>query len=191
MDKRVLLAMLGGIAYATLERSVSDRFGQEENEYFPDFTLYDQHDQPVKFYSDALKDKIVVLNMMYTVCSGICPANTRHLLDLQQALGPRSGRDVFIYSLTLRPDIDTPAALAAYASKYRTGPGWSFLTGKARDMDTIRRKLGFFDTDPLADADISNHTGAVRIGNVGRNRWLMMPNALPTSLLVKAIDNIS
>lgn len=188
MDKRVLLAMMGGLAYATLGKAAALT---GPTAYFPDAILHDQHDRPLRFYSDLLKDKIVIINMMYTVCSGICPANTRRMRELQEALGPRVGRDVFMYSMTLRPETDTPAALAAYAEKYRTGPGWSFLTGRPADIDLIRRKLGFYDSDPVADADITNHTGVIRIGNLRRDRWLMMPNASPAALVVKSVENIS
>jgi protein SCO1/2 len=55
------------------------------------------HDgRTVKFYDDLLKGKLVVINMMYTSCAGICPANTASLKAVQQALGKRVGRDIFM-----------------------------------------------------------------------------------------------
>ena len=102
----------------------------------------------------------------------------------------RSGRDVFIYSITLRPELDSPAVLAEYARQFGVGKGWSFLTGSPKDIDLVRRKLGFYDTDPVADADIRNHTGVLRIGNVKLDRWMMMPNRSRASLVVRAIENI-
>jgi hypothetical protein len=44
-----------------------------------------------------------------------------------------------------------------------------------RHMDAVRRKLGFYDTDPAADADIFRHTGMISIGNDKIDRWCMMP----------------
>uniref|UniRef100_UPI00286AAA98 SCO family protein n=1 Tax=Polaromonas sp. TaxID=1869339 RepID=UPI00286AAA98 len=129
----------------------------------------------LRFYDDVLRGKIVVINMMYTVCTGICPGNTANLLQVQQMLGNRLGRDIFMYSLTLRPEFDTPRALQAYVTQYGIKPGWTFLTGRPADVETIRRTLGFYDSDPAVDGDISQHTGMVRIGNAVRDRWVMTP----------------
>lgn len=90
-------------------------------------------------------------------------------------LGQRAGKDVFIYSLTLRPELDRPADLAAYARQYRIGPGWELLTGAAADMEMLRRALGFADPDPQTDADLMRHTTMVRLGNAVLDRCDMMP----------------
>ena len=83
------------------------------------------------------------------------------------------GRDIFKYSLSLRPEMDTPAALRDYMRQYQLKPGWTFLTGKPAAVDQIRRRLGFYDSDPVADADLARHTGMLRIGNLVRNCiWL-------------------
>jgi protein SCO1/2 len=183
---------MGGMAYGAAERlRASPRLAPSPHPYLPDPVLLDQAGTPRRFYSDLLNGRIVVLNMMYAVCSGICPDNTARLREVQAALGARSGRDVFIYSLTLRPEADSPAVLAEYAQRYRAGPGWSFLTGHPRDVDAVRRALGFYDTDPAVDGDIRNHTGVLRIGNVARDRWMTMPNRSRTALVVRAIDNLS
>ena len=155
--------------------------------YFTNAVLLTHEGKPVRFYDDLLKDKLVVINMMYTVCSGICPANTAALKALQQGLGGRVGRDIFMYSLTLRPEMDTPAALRDYMRQYQVQPGWTFLTGKPAEVDQIRRRLGFYDRDPVADADISRHTGMLRIGNLRVRRWSMAPTLASTRQLVSAV----
>ena len=127
---------------------------------------------------------------MYTVCTSICPANTASLFALQQALGDRIGKDIFIYTFSLQPAIDSPAALMAYANKYGVKKGWTFLTGKADDIEVIRRKLGFYDSDPVADANLANHAGVFRIGNDLRNRWFMTPAATPTKQVVASVLSI-
>jgi protein SCO1/2 len=191
MERRLLLSVLGGAALGATERlhaAIGSK--QRAHSYFPDPVLYDQTGKPVRFYSDLLKGKVVVINMMYTVCTRICPTNIARLREVQAQLGERCGLDVHLYSLSLRPDIDSPAALAAYARQFDVAPGWSFLTGQAADIDEVRRKLGFYDTDPVADANIANHTGALRLGNVERDRWLMMPNKTAAAQVVRAIDNL-
>ena len=101
------------------------------------------------------------------------------------------GRDVFFYSLTLQPDFDRPPDLQAYARRYGVGPGWTFLTGTRGDIEAIRRKLGFFDTDPQVDADLKQHTGMVRIGNQALDRWSMMPSQLQPLRLARSIGELA
>src|SRR5262249_31882315 len=51
--------------------------------YFPDVVLTTHEGKRVRFYDDLLKDKIVVLNMMYADCTGICPLITANLVKAQ------------------------------------------------------------------------------------------------------------
>lgn len=191
MDRRLLMATAGGLAFGVMNKLLaSPDHPSSPHPYFPNTVLYDHTGRPQRLYSDLLEDKVVVINMMYTVCTGICPDNTARLREVQAELGERSGREVFIYSITLRPEADSPAVLAAYAKQFGVGKGWSFLTGSPRDIDLVRRKFGFYDSDPVADADIQNHTGVLRIGNAALDRWMMMPNRSRAALVIRAIDNI-
>jgi protein SCO1/2 len=139
--------------------------------YFPDFILRTHENKPVRFYTDLIQGKIVVINMIYVQCEGLCPGITANLVKVQRALGERAGRDIFMYSLTLKPDQDSPAALKHYAEMHRTKPGWLFLTGKRAHIEILRRKLGFFDPDPVVDQDKSRHIGLIRFGNEALDRW--------------------
>jgi protein SCO1 len=149
--------------------------------------LQNHEGRKLRFYDDVVRGKIVVVNMMYTVCTGICPGNTANLMRVQEMLGSRVGTDIFMVSLTLRPEFDTPGALQAYREQYGIQPGWTFLTGKPADVELIRRSLGFFDSDPAIDSDISQHTGMLRIGNAARDRWVMTPALASPKQIVRTI----
>jgi protein SCO1/2 len=152
--------------------------------------LTTHENRQVKFYDDLIKGKIVVINMMYAMCTGTCPADMASLLKLQEALDDRLGRDIFMYSLTLLPEMDTPQALNDYAKKYGIRPGWTFLTGTRADVELIRRKLGFYSRRAEEDADIAQHTGMVRIGNDRFDRWCMVPAQSSTRQLVSTILSV-
>jgi protein SCO1 len=155
--------------------------------YFPN-TIVQTHDgKKLRFYDDVVRGKVVVFNMMYSVCTGICPGNTANLLQVQQALGNRLGKDIFMVSMTLQPAFDTPKALQDYVKSYSIQPGWTFLTGQPHEMGVIRRKLGFFNDDPKIDSDLANHTGMVRIGNETLDRWFMMPALSAPKQIARAI----
>ncbi len=188
--KRNLLGLMSGAALLPLltsPRALQAKPQGPQLNTFPNFMLETHDGRKVRFYDDLLKNKIVVINMLYTYCSGICPANTSNLLEVQSALGKRLGRDIFMYSLTLQPEFDRPEALSAYVKQRGIKPGWTLLTGKPDEMEQIRRRLGFVDSDPVADADLSNHTGVVRVGNVALDRWFMMPALSRPQQIARAI----
>jgi protein SCO1/2 len=139
--------------------------------YFPNLVLTAHDGRKLKFYDDLVKDKIVIFNMFYAKCEGVCVPITRNLVRLQNLLGDRVGKDIFMYSFTLKPKEDTVMAMKHYAQMHKVKPGWLFLTGSPDDMETIRRKLGFVDPDPEVDKDLSNHIGVIKYGNEPFERW--------------------
>ena len=66
---------------------------------------------------------------------------TGNLVKVQQLLKERLGRDVFIYSITVDPENDTPRALNEFARKYQVGEGWLFLTGERSVIELLRSRL--------------------------------------------------
>lgn len=156
--------------------------------HFPNIQLITHEGKKVRFYDDLIKDKIVVINFMYAKCEGICPGITTNLVKVQRLLGPRVGKDIFMYSFSLKPEQDTPEALAEYARMHKVGPGWQYLTGDPADLELLRRKLGFTDPDPLADADKSNHIGNVRYGNEPLQLWAACPGMSNPQMIAESIS---
>ena len=156
--------------------------------YFPNLSLTSHEGRNVRFYDDLVKDKIVVFNMFYAKCEGICSPVTRNLVRVQKLLGDRMGKDIFIYSFSLKPKDDNVAALKHYAQMHKVKPGWLFLTGKPDDMELLRRKLGFVDPDPEVDKDLSNHIGVIKFGNEPLERWGGCPGMKSPDSIVEAIS---
>ena len=156
--------------------------------YFPNLALTTHEGKKVRFYDDLLKDKIVLINMMYAKCEGICMPITMNLRKVQKMLGDRVGRDIFFYSITLKPEEDSPSALKHYAQMHHVGPGWLFLTGVPADMELLRRKLGFTNPDPKLDADKSQHIGMVRYGNERLQLWAACPGMANPSWIFESVS---
>jgi protein SCO1 len=156
--------------------------------YFPNVMLRTHEDRPVRFYDDLIKDKVVVINFMYATCEGVCPGITLNLAKVQKLLGDRVGRDIFIYSITLKPEQDSPAALREYVTMHDIGPGWLFLTGGPSDVELLRRKLGFTNPDSLLDADSAQHIGNIRYGNEPRQLWASCPGLAAAPWIVESLS---
>jgi protein SCO1/2 len=94
----------------------------------------------VRFYDDLLRDKMVVISFMYTNCTATCPITTHNLVQVQHLLGARVGRDIFMYSITITPEQDTPEVLREYARHHGVGPGWSSCSGTGWAFTSPRRR---------------------------------------------------
>jgi len=143
----------------------------------PNVPLVTHTGEEVRFYDDLVKDRTFLLNFFMVGCTeGKCPTANANLRKVQDMLGDRMGRDVFFYSVTLQPELDTLPILKEYAEDiFAARPGWLFLTGKQQDIDTLRRAQGFYDNDPERDADPTLHAASARLGNDRKQRWAMTP----------------
>ena len=192
MNRRNILA---GLAVAPLASELVVRasdVGQTSREmlrekYFPNFELVTHEGKKVRFYDDLIKDKIVVINFMYAQCEGICVPITRNLKRVQSLLGKRVGRDIFMYSISLKPEEDNPQKLKHYVQMHRIKPGWTFLTGRPEEIEVLRRTLGFSDGNPKLAKDLDNHIGMVKYGNERRQWWAMFPGKGNPACMVKSI----
>lgn len=184
MERRTLLTAHLPLA---AEQSDKPKLAGPRANYFPNVVLRTQDDQSVRFYDDLVQGKIVVINFMYAECKGICTPVTANLVKVQKTLGERVGKDIFLYSITLDPAHDTPKVLKHYAGMHGIKSGWELLTGKRADIETLRRKLGFVDTDPKVDRDRSRHIGMLRFGNEALDRWAMCPSLSAPDQIVKSI----
>ena len=133
--------------------------------YFPNSVVYDQDGKALHFYDDVIKNKIVVVSFIFTSCKDLCPLTTARLAEVRQRLGDAVGRDVFMVSITIDPEHDTPQALKSYAEAFQSGPGWLFLTGKPDEILEIRHKFGELSRKK------SEHTAEVMLGNDRTGEW--------------------
>jgi protein SCO1/2 len=139
--------------------------------YFPNVVLTTHEGKQVRFYDDLIKDKAVVINVMFASCNDACPLITANLTRVQELLADRMARDLFFYSITIDPEHDTPEILDLYAKSYGVGPGWLFLTGRPDDIEQLRQKLGYVDPNPELDEDKRLHSGMLRYGSEPLSQW--------------------
>ena len=114
-----------------------------------------------------------MVQFMYAECRGACSLTTQRMKRIYSQLKDRMGKDLFFYSISIKPEDDTPAAMKHYAEMNNVDlPGWVFLTGEPEDIKTIRFRL-FGMSHPGFDLDDAMHAGMLRILNDNRNSWGM------------------
>ncbi len=158
--------------------------------FFPKVPLVTHEGEKVWFYQDLIRGKVVLINLMFTSCTDICPLTSLNLARVQKAFGDQVGREVFLYSITLDADYDSPDVLKKYAHSMGAKEGWSFLTGKYEDIEDLRYSLGMYDPDPIIDADKTQHGGLILYGNDVTGRWAATPVFTEPESIVKAVRKI-
>ena len=143
--------------------------------HLPKLPLISHEGKHVLFYDDLVNDKVVSLNFFFANCDEICPLVTANLVRVQKILGDQVGRDIYMYSFTLKPEEDTVDVIRKYREMHGAGPGWSFFTAKPSDMEKLRVAIGFTDPDPAIDKDTTQHIGNISFGNEPRMYWSACP----------------
>jgi protein SCO1/2 len=152
--------------------------------YFTDVVLVNQNGEKMRFYSDLLHDKVVIINSFFATCPGSCLPMERNLEKIQQALGSHVGKDVFIISISVDPLVDTPANLKAYAKKLNARPGWYFLTGEKQNVDFALAKLG------QLVAHKEDHLNIFIIGNERTGLWKKAFGLAQSDELVRVVESV-
>src|SRR4026208_1949813 len=172
---------------SSLQQPVStapSRVRSPAEKYFSDVELINQDSQKMRFYSDVLKDKVVVINTFFTTCTGVCPPMNRSLERVQEALGDRLGKDAFLISMSVDPETDTPARLKEYSRRFHARPGWIFLTGKKENVDWALYKLGqYVETK-------DGHTNTIIIGNEPKGLWKKAFGLAKADEIIKMVEDV-
>ena len=154
------------------------------HKYFSDVVLLNQNGERMRFYSDLLQGKVVIIDSFFATCRGSCLPMNRNLEKLQEALGDHIGKDVYIISISVDPQVDTPASLKEYAKKLHARPGWYFLTGEKRNVDWVLNKLGQYVNDK------QDHLNIFIIGNERTGLWKKAFGLARSDELVKVVESV-
>lgn len=150
--------------------------------WFTDTPLLDQHGNTRRFYSDALQNRVVLLNVIFTSCNDACPLITRKLKEVRELLGDKADGITFI-SLTSDPLRDTPAVLKAYTLKQGADdPHWLFLTGDKAQMDLVLGRIGQIVPTP------EQHSTQLIVGDVANKRWSKIRPDAPAAAIAQRLQ---
>jgi len=145
---------------------------------FPQVIVEDQNKRKAWFYEEMVNDKLVLVSFTSVKGEKYYPI-LDNLVKVQEMLGDRLGKDVFMYTITTSPERDSPDDLKKLAEKH--GANWQFITGKP---ENIREILGAF-----------NARGSLHalswIGNEATGRWLNKPSRLHPLYIAEAVARLS
>lgn len=146
------------------------------------------HDQKGRVLTlDSLHGKVVVLSDFLTTCQETCPMTSVTLRDVaDDARRAGLGDRVEVLEVTVDPERDTPARLAAYQRLYGARDNWRFATGRPSDLARLWQFFGvahertpdrqpypkdWLTGEPLT-YDVMHQDVVFVIDGQGRERWL-------------------
>ncbi|WAK03325.1 SCO family protein [Methylobacter sp. YRD-M1] len=103
---------------------------------FPDVAVTSHTGETYRFYSDLIRDKVVLVQFMSIDSQKRFPS-LEHFSQIAQRLGDKLGKEVSLYSITTDPERDTVERLAAYAEERRLPSGWHLLRSSEDDAKAI------------------------------------------------------
>lgn len=167
----------------TRDISASDT-EDKAREYFTDTVLISHTGEKLKFYSDILAGRTVVISFMFTACEDACPLINASLQRVQERLKDRMGVDIFFVSITVDPKVDTAAVMAEYRKQFKAGPGWLYVTGTEKNIEAVGNKMGqVFEKEA--------HLTALLVGNTKTARWRKIPANLSDTVIAAQVKDIA
>ncbi len=152
--------------------------------YFANLALVDQDGKRVDLYDDLMKDKVVVINTFFASCTGSCPVMSKTFQHVQEQLGDRVGRDIWLISITVDPATDTPQALKKYADQWKARPGWRFLTGTQEEVAAALKKIGQYVDDR------ESHRNVILVGNDRTGLWKKLFGLAKPAEVQASVDSV-
>ncbi len=139
----------------------------------PNFHLRDQFGRTVSL--TAMRGHPVVLTLMQSTCTQICPGVADSIRRAVSEMGP-AGRDVDIIALSADPEHDTRASVLAFSRKHGLLHRWHYLTAGRATLKPIWNAYHVYVAPARAPASIrQSHTSATfLIDPTGHERSLFL-----------------
>jgi protein SCO1 len=181
----LLAVLLPGAAAPQAQEAQKPAAEAASQPRIPDVNCLDQNGKKLRFHTDLVKGKVVVISFVYTSCPYLCTRIGESTARLQKALGDRLGRDVHLISVSTDPVTDTPEKLKAWAARLKAKDGWTLVTGEKGEMDRLLKVL---TGDPTGQ---KTHSPLLLIGNEAKNVWAESSAFDNTARLIQQIDRVS
>lgn len=175
------IALLLGAASPAIAGPAERNFVVTETVYtLPDVTLVDSAGHPVRFSEITGDAERTVISFIFTSCAGICPMITANMARAVPELD-QIGGDYQILLISVDPEYDTPARLAEYADRFRTGPRIRLLTGDRGDVFRVLRSLEAL----YEGSNKMNHQPVTLISSSEPGGWTRIDGLIGSEVLIE------
>lgn len=152
----------------------------------PDADVLTHEGRTVRFYTDLIKDKVVVLSFFFTACTNVCVRQGDNLAKVKARLGERVGKDVFLISISMDPKTDTLPKLKAWGRAIGAGGGWTVAGSNTPEMYTMLRAFTGNGPGPQ-----DSHSSLLFIGNDRTGKWQSVDGMRDAAWLTRTIEQMA
>ncbi len=145
-----------------------------------DVYVLNQDNQKVRFH-DLMQNKLVVINFIFTSCEVSCPTLGYHFSFLANEMSEYMGKELQLISVSVDPNVDSPARLKAWSENFGDVPGWVQVTGETNQIEALLKSLQVYS------ADKTEHSSLVLLGNQISGEWLRMEGLSSISAQVQQL----
>lgn len=125
---------------------------KDKNHTVGDFELINQNGKTIT--QQDYKNKIYVVDFIFTRCLSICPIMTGNMAELQKRY--LSNKDISFLSISVTPDIDSIPVLKKYAIENGVVDSkWNITTGNKQHIYELARK-SYFAVVVQGDGDLQD-----------------------------------
>lgn len=154
------------------------------NYTIPKLNLIDMHNNKVSLSRILDHEGPVILNFIFTSCTTICPVLSATFSQVQRELG-NEAKNVRMISITIDPEQDTPERLKEYASRFKAGSEWQFLTGPIDDIITTQKSFDAYRGDKM------NHIALTFLRSTQDGSWLRLEGFTSAAEVVTEYRHLS
>ncbi len=175
---RTLAGFCLGLLLLPLAGHAQQSEEERARQYFTDTEVIDQNGNKLRFYSDVLKDRVVLISFIFTNCEYACPLQAQKLKQARAFMVPAIKDEVWYVTLSVDPERDTPESMKQFAENQSLDESrWLFLTGKKENVDFLIKRLGQYTPN------IESHTTLMLAGNDRTRHWIrVMPMVEPAGI---------
>jgi protein SCO1/2 len=155
----------------------------------PPFSLVDEEGNALRM-SD-LSGKNILLDFIFTRCTGPCPILTSTHVSVQSELSERAQKQTHFVSITLDPKNDSPEVLDTYARERGADlANWSFLTGSPESIDAVVSAYGVASS-PGEDGQMEHLVVTFLIDSNGRIVKRYMGQGPPSKEVTADLESLA
>jgi protein SCO1/2 len=148
----------------------------------PDVQLIDESGAPVALRALLESDQPVALNFIFTTCTTICPVMTATFAQMRRQLGD-AGATLRLVSISIDAEYDRPEVLREYASLFKAGPGWTFLTGNSDTIDQVLRSFDAYTGSKM------NHQPLTLLKDPQSPSWVRIDGLASSTVLAEEVTS--
>lgn len=185
----LLFFPLAGNTQATPGVNTVSNNQQSEEErarnFFTDTEVIDQNGRKLRFYSDVLRERVVLISFIFTNCEYSCPMLAQKLKQARALMVPAIKDEVWFVTLSVDPERDTPESMKQFAERQGVDEShWIFLTGDKQNVEFLVKKLGQYSPD------VEAHTTLMLAGNDRTRHWTRVLPMVPPDGIAKQMRSL-